>query len=159
MVNDYNYKKNKALGMPIGTASNRLRKSIMFDFVKKLGLDKCFRCGKPIESVEKFSIEHKEAWLGSENPIKSFFDLNNIAFSHHSCNSASKKMPSNTNWATGERVGSSKLTNDKVVKIRHLYSKGGNQYHLAKQFGVDQSVISLIVNNKLWRTSGKSSNR
>jgi hypothetical protein len=32
------------------------------------------------------SIEHKESWMNSNTPIKKFFDLNNIAFSHKNCN-------------------------------------------------------------------------
>lgn len=32
------------------------------------------------------SIEHKIPWLNSENPQGLFFDLQNIAFSHLSCN-------------------------------------------------------------------------
>lgn len=35
---------------------------------------------------DTFSIEHKEAWLDSEDPVGMYFDLDNISFSHHSCN-------------------------------------------------------------------------
>lgn len=78
--------KSKQLGMPIGTASGILRKAIMFDLVKRLGENICFQCGEEIENVDEFSIEHKEAWLHSKNPIELFFSLDNIAFSHISCN-------------------------------------------------------------------------
>jgi hypothetical protein len=60
---------------------------LLFDFAGKLGLLLCFRCFKPIESVDQFSIEHKIAWLGTDDPIKYFFDLDNISFSHPDCNS------------------------------------------------------------------------
>ena len=84
-----NQKKYDQLGMPHGTAMNRLRKSIMFQMAQELGKDICFRCGEKIDSIESLSIEHKEAWQLSENPYKSFFDLGNIAFSHLHCNISS----------------------------------------------------------------------
>lgn len=41
------------------------------------------------------------------------------------------------------------LTKDKVIAIRAL-SKQFNQYVLAEQFGVDQSLISRILKGELW---------
>lgn len=82
----YNQKKTDQLGMPIGTATNKLRKKIIFHFIKLLELDNCYRCKKKIESEEVLSIEHKESWLDSNNPVEEFFDINNIAFSHLICN-------------------------------------------------------------------------
>ncbi len=81
-----NINKNIALNMPYGTASSILRKSLLFDFSKKLSLDVCFQCNEKILTLREFSIEHKIPWLRAENPKESFFDLNNIAFSHLSCN-------------------------------------------------------------------------
>lgn len=78
--------KSAQLGMPIGTASARLRKALLFDMTKQLKLNRCFRCGKQIRNINTFSIEHKISWQTSQNPVKMFFDLNNIAFSHFSCN-------------------------------------------------------------------------
>lgn len=72
--------------MPHGTAQGRLRKSIVFALLKKLGDNYCFQCGAEIEQEKDLSIEHKEPWLDSEEPIKKFFDLENIAFSHLKCN-------------------------------------------------------------------------
>ena len=83
-----NKRKNELLGMSFGSAAHRLRKSIMFQMAQSLGRDNCFRCGDRIESVDDLSIEHKESWRLSTNPRESFFDLNNIAFSHLSCNSS-----------------------------------------------------------------------
>lgn len=81
-----NNKKEEQLGMPVGTASNRLRKNIMFNLVKQLKLNVCHQCNKIIENVDEFSIEHKIPYLDSDNPIELFFDLNNIGFSHLKCN-------------------------------------------------------------------------
>lgn len=81
-----NKKKGAQLGIAWGTASHRLRKSIMFKYVVLAGEDDCFQCGGKIESVNELSIEHKEPWLDTEDPVGLFYDLNNIAFSHLECN-------------------------------------------------------------------------
>ena len=79
-------KKRKQLGMPSGTAYHRLKRKIMFDLICQLDLNWCYQCGAKIETVKDFSVEHKEPWLDSANPKELFFDLENIAFSHQSCN-------------------------------------------------------------------------
>ncbi len=89
-----NKRKSEQLGMPVGTAANRLRKMILFSLVQKLGLDTCYRCKEPIMSIDDLSIEHIEPWLDSEDPIDLFFDLSNIAFSHMKCNYADARRPS-----------------------------------------------------------------
>ena len=78
--------KSEKLGMPFGTANNRLRKSILWSLVQKLNLDTCFQCNTKITDASELSIEHKKAWLHSKDPLKLFFDLDNISFSHLSCN-------------------------------------------------------------------------
>ena len=42
---------------------------------------------------ETFSIEHKTAWIDSENPLGLYFDQNNISFSHNSCNVKAARRP------------------------------------------------------------------
>jgi hypothetical protein len=86
-------KKDILLGVPQGTAANKLRKSIMFEMAKQLCLATCFRCKEQIISVNEFSIEHKEPWEQSPTPLETFLDLSNIAFSHHSCNCAAARRP------------------------------------------------------------------
>jgi len=81
-----NLKKDKQLGMSHGTAGGRLRKSVMFWLVCLAGRDWCFQCGEQIETESCLSIEHKKPWLDSIDPVGMFFDINNIAFSHLSCN-------------------------------------------------------------------------
>lgn len=78
-----NAKKAAALGMPFGTACARLKKNILFQSILRLNENICFHCGERIESVDELSIEHKIPWLG--NP-ELFWDTENIAFSHLSCN-------------------------------------------------------------------------
>ncbi len=81
-----NREKSIALGMNYSTASNRLRKMIMWKFVVDTGQDVCFRCSSKIELISDLSIEHKDEWQQATNPRESFFDLDNIAFSHLTCN-------------------------------------------------------------------------
>jgi hypothetical protein len=72
------------LGMPHGTATHRLRKSILFHLLKKLGENYCFKCAELIEIVDELSIEHKKPWEGISTEL--FWNLDNIAFSHIQCN-------------------------------------------------------------------------
>lgn len=81
-----NLKKNKQLEMNASTASHRLRRNIMYHLAKKLGEHYCYQCGAEIESVEDFTVEHKVPWIDSPNPRELFFSMDNIAFSHYSCN-------------------------------------------------------------------------
>ena len=88
-----NKEKTKQLKMSNGKARNRLGKMIMFDFVKKCKLDKCYHCKEKIEKIEHLSIEHKIPWLHSEDPAELYFNLDNIAFSHLSCNCRNSRNP------------------------------------------------------------------
>ena len=88
-----NKKKAEQLGMPHGTAGNRLRKRILFALIREAELDTCCRCNKKIEDVSDLSIEHIVPWLDSKDPIGLFFDLDNIAFSHLRCNIGSARKP------------------------------------------------------------------
>lgn len=73
--------------MSHSTASNRLIKDIIFNFIK----DKpCCKCGESM-SRQDFSIEHIVPWLDSEDPVKLFFDLENISYSHIKCNIGSAR--------------------------------------------------------------------
>lgn len=80
-----NQKKNEQLGMNYSTASNRLVKDLLFNFIVKANENICYRCGEPM-SRDTFSIEHKTPWLDSEDPLYLYFSLDNIAYSHLSCN-------------------------------------------------------------------------
>ena len=77
------------LGMPRGTAANRLRKLVLFDVLKRHDENVCYRCGSQIESAEQLSIEHKQPWEHVD--VNLFWDLNNIAFSHLGCNCAAAR--------------------------------------------------------------------
>lgn len=90
MINT-NKVKSQFLGMPYGTACNRLRKKILFQFLKRLKENVCYQCGNIIETEADLSIEHKLPWLKKDPNL--FWDLDNIAFSHMSCNYAAASRP------------------------------------------------------------------
>lgn len=55
------------------------------------------------------------------------------------------------NPSQGEKNGQSKLTKEKVLKIRELHKNGNyTQQELANLFGVIQQTISLILSRKHW---------
>lgn len=84
-----NKRRAEQLGMPYGTASNRLRKQIMFKYVVLVGDNFCYKCGAEIETVDELSVEHKLPWENRNSDL--FWDLDNIAFSHRECNTPNKR--------------------------------------------------------------------
>lgn len=53
--------------------------------------------------------------------------------------------------ATKSGLRYAKLTSDKVEEIKNKYSKGNqSQGAIAKEYGVNQSVISRIINKRSW---------
>jgi len=96
-MNNSTRKKKEQLEMNPGTASSVLKKSLLFSLAQRLHEDICYQCAKKIKSVEEFSIEHKEPWLDSNDPKGLFFDLDNIAFSHLSCNVKAGRKPVKAN--------------------------------------------------------------
>lgn len=85
--------KEQQLGMTHGKANNILKKRLMFELVKTLKKNVCFRCNELIECSHEFSIDHKTDWLHSDNPLEMFMDLENIAYSHLKCNSVASRKP------------------------------------------------------------------
>lgn len=85
-------KKTTQLGMNVSAAQARLTRDILWKLILQTNQTLCFHCNKEM-SRETFSIEHKVPWLDSENPRDLFFDLDNISFSHLSCNAAAARKP------------------------------------------------------------------
>lgn len=92
-------------GMPFGTACNKLRKLLLYTYVKKAGDNVCYVCKNYIETVDEFSIEHKTPWEGISDDL--FWDLENIAFSHLKCNRPHRRRisqritPEGMHWCGG----------------------------------------------------------
>lgn len=53
--------------------------------------------------------------------------------------------------AKGERIGTSKLTDNSVHAIKWLLNKGLSQSDLGRAFRVSHANISLIANGKVWK--------
>jgi hypothetical protein len=75
---------SRKLGMSASTARSRLVKMLLFRELQRSQNDKCFKCGTVISDIDHLSIEHKVAWLNRSPDL--FWDLDNIEFSHLSCN-------------------------------------------------------------------------
>ena len=114
--------------MSDGKAHNILRKLIMFSLVQELGKDICFRCGKKIETIDEFSIDHKVAWLNSENPVSLYFDLENISFSHCSCNIAAKRVVPRKPIYTKEELRQKKSVYEKKRRSTEEYKEKNKEY-------------------------------
>lgn len=51
----------------------------------------------------------------------------------------------------GERNGTAKLTDEKVLQIRRRLKEGVYGYRVAEEFGVCNMTVSLIKRGKLWK--------
>jgi len=50
----------------------------------------------------------------------------------------------------GEKNGTSKLTSEKVIEIRHKSNNGSSTRNLAKEYNVSKTNISKIIKRKVW---------
>ena len=145
-----NIKKNEQLGMPFGTASAKLRKSILFNLLKETNKNVCYQCGKPIELEEELSIEHKVPWLDSDKPKDRFFDIKNIAFSHLSCNiSAARRARESKRDSHRKRVlegknHNTKLNKDTIIKIREAL-KTYPRKDVQRMFNLSKTGVAMIA--------------
>lgn len=159
-----NQKKSEQLGMSYGKANNILKKNLLFSFAQKTNMDKCFQCGEKIESIDNFSIEHKKAWLDSENPKDLFFDLDNIAFSHTKCNFGARRKPEKTAKEknplayAGMRIGRSGFKGVSMIKGKsHQYQAyiryNGSNLHI--KYGNDPVELAKLHDKKALELFGE----
>jgi len=87
-------KKQAQLGISPCTASHKLLKDILFRFITTHGYV-CYRCKKDL-TRDTFSIDHMTP--------QTFFDLDNIAFSHQSCNSKDARHPTQKYFTPEEKL-------------------------------------------------------
>lgn len=122
-------KKKLQLGMNPSTASGRLVKDILWNFIETTGCNSCSKCGKPM-SRDTFSIEHIIPWMDSSDPVGLYFSLDNIGYSHLKCNveSARSGKPRIYNSAE-ERIAA---RNKRRVGTRSYCPEKRRQYYLTK---------------------------
>jgi hypothetical protein len=124
-------KKKEQLGMNPSTASGRLVKDVLWSLIVQTKQDVCCKC-KQSMTRETFSIEHVKPWLDSNDPVGLYFDLDNISFSHLSCNISDARKDTNSRIehhakrkgvpsGTGRRILAENLeTGQKFVLIGEL---------------------------------------
>lgn len=132
-----NKKKDDQLGISHGTACYRLKKKILFHLVQQANLDVCYRCQEKIFDINAFSIEHKVPWLDSHDPYEVFFDIDNIAFSHLSCNVAERRSD------TAECIKGNKASGYK--RSKRAQSPPGQHWC---SYGQHYTVLSNFTKNK-----------
>ena len=143
-------KKSKQLGMTYGKARGILSRQLLFEFVQLLKKDVCFQCGEIIKTVRELSIDHKTPWLDSDNPKDRFFDTDNIAFSHLSCNSRAGKKVNLLDEC--ENNPNSKLNGDAVIDIR---CSKLSVSELSRKYGVDRNTIRQARDGITWKHIGR----
>jgi len=114
-----NEKKKEQLGMNPSTASGRLVKDILWDLLVKTNQDSCCKCNKPM-TRETFSIEHLKPWLDSDDPVSLYFDLNNISFSHMSCNFSDIRRTTESRLNYYQKMTGVSSGTGKRILARHL---------------------------------------
>ena len=146
----------RLLGVSHGTAAHHLGRAIMFRLVQQTKQDVCYRCKKTIKRIEEFSIEHKEPWQHADNPKDTFFDLDNIAFSHKVCNSRHgssviRNRKPNPNYHLGRQTVA-KLTKEQASEIKQLLREGTmSNRKIGAMYGVHFSSIWAISSGKSWK--------
>lgn len=95
--------KKRQLGMDPGTANYRLTRDLLWNFILVTGCHHCYRCGEEM-TRENFSIEHVKPWLHSEDPLGLYFDIDNISYSHQSCNYSAGSRPNKIYESQEERI-------------------------------------------------------
>ncbi len=125
--------RQQQLGMNPSTASGRLVKDVLYKLVVQTGNNGCHRCGKQM-TRETFSIEHKIPWLHSETPVDLYFDLENISFSHLTCNiraarpRAKPLCGTNSSYASGCRCKECTQAMNEVSRKRYTPERRRKQY-------------------------------
>ncbi len=133
-------KKSRQLGENYSSASNKLRRKIMFSLIQECNKNRCHRCGKPMTESD-FSIDHKKAWQNSANPKDLFWSMKNISFSHLRCNVGAAKMIPRTK---GARMRSY-IEDDEAFLIQKKRAKGATLRSLAEQHCVSHRTIGRVL--------------
>ncbi|MBW2559257.1 MAG: HNH endonuclease [Deltaproteobacteria bacterium] len=128
-----NAQTKEQLGTSKRVATTRLTRRLMWDYAIRLGLDVCYRCGKKIETFEEMTIEHKRPWLHQSDAKKRYYDLDNIAHSHHSCNA---------------QAGSRRFTDEEFQDMIQMYKSGHTQGQVGEKYHIPASYVSYILSGK-----------
>lgn len=89
-------RKRRALGRHHAGAQQSLIRALAFEYLYLMQNGKCWRCKEDL-GKGAWHLDHKIAWLNSDDPKKNFYDIRNLAASHPECNmshSAKQKLSS-----------------------------------------------------------------
>lgn len=118
----------EVLGGCYNTMNRRLFNNIIFDLASKLNLTTCHRCKNQIKCVDEMSLDHKINWCWAEDKDKSelFYDVNNIAFSHQTCNYSARVHMDKTSKYVGVYKTINKNNKDpkKIWKVEFREGQG-----------------------------------
>ena len=136
-------KKRNQLGMNPSTASQRLARDLLYRYAVELHDLPCHHCNQRM-TRETFSIEHIVPWLDSDDPVGLYFDLDNISFSHDSCNKAAARRPNRMGHNTSEWRREYNARYYREHKERWKYKPGRaaymREYNRKKKASIAQAV-------------------
>lgn len=139
----------KNLGRFIGNQKGEDHQAWKGDQITRSGLHAWLRrtFGKPSTCENCGTIEAKRYdWANISG--KYLRDINDFK---RLCVKCHKKFDNHL-LARGEKQGSSKLTENQIVKIRKMYKTNKfSQREIAKKFSVSQHNIHRITNNETWK--------
>jgi len=157
------------LQMSKSKASNRLVRLILFKLVKDANKNFCYRCGRIIEVSKDLNLDHKVDWIDSLNPIETFWNLDNVAFSHDWCNKAAGRKPTKFNKGEnrhtrnkeyalekGEHLSietefKPKFNAEQIMAMKLLLQFGAKQNWIAEKFNIAESTISRIKQEQAYK--------
>ena len=132
-------KAEAQLGMEMKSASTKLMRDLLWQYIENSGETLCHACGEPL-CRETFTVEHIEKWLDSEDPAGLYFDLNNISFSHQRCNTPRiRPQHRDVNPAT-------KIFTKDIPRIKRLSATGRSARSIAREYKVGHKGILNILN-------------
>lgn len=120
----------KRFQVSVSTARSQLITNLLFNFAQQLGKDICHRCNQKIER-ESFSIEHIKPWAWEPNGYDLFMDMDNIAFSHLTCNSGHTRFTERSRAAASSR-GNRRIKGDQLECSSCLKTKDKADFHKNK---------------------------
>lgn len=138
--------QKEQLGMAMSTARSRLLKSVLYNLLNDSNKNHCFRCKNTIDNEDELSIEHKEPWLHSEDPVEIFFDLGNVTFSHLDCNTKENRGRRGYKWSDAERTQHIQLQG-KAVRCIELDMTFPSLGEAGRKLNIKSSNIGLVCRN------------
>jgi len=144
MLKNGNKQKESQLGMKLCQARTLLHRKLIFSLIEKSDQNLCFKCSRPM-TENNYSIEHRDEWLYADDPVKAYFNMDNIAFSHRKCNKGNRGRGSKSKTTKFKGIYINNARNRKNIWQAYVYCKG--KRHFAGSYATD--VEAAIAYDKL----------